>query len=670
MDQTTDPVDESISINAIENDNESDTDPKETDPDCGDHENSEHATNAILSSQFRQLLANYHELVRYIKLFSRYTALLWELAPKGAVFLIIILLAQSLIPAITVSINKKVVDIVSTVIPGEAIHWATIITIIALWFLVIVLSNVSDPWINAVSVNLSDELAANINLELMKKANSFTDITHFEDAEFYNELSIIQGKASSEPFRILNGLLKIFRQVITLVTMLGLLFTVSWWIPLLILVTFLPQAYVSFRMELDIWNINLDKAFQSRLMRNYSGMMLARNYAKEVRLFDLYPLCQQRYLEVFEDKHQALTQVRNQQAMTTTALGLLSTLGNALSFVWVILQATSGNLTAGNVLLLIQSLAYVQSNINGINQRFLTIQRSVLFLEMFFKFMDTESTMPVSLPGEPIPTPIKSGITFDNVGFAYPDGRMALSGISLTFKAGETVAIVGENGAGKSTLVKLLARFYDPTQGTISVDGTDIKDLNLTEWRQKIGAVFQDFCRYPFTIGDNIALGDVDAMDDMERLKDASQKSEISTQIEQLPQGYETLLGKQFNGTELSGGQWQKIAIARAFIREKNAQLMILDEPTAALDPRSEYEIYSSFTNLVNDKIAILVTHRLASVQLADRILVLKAGQLVEMGTHEELLQKNGEYATLWNMQAKYYQTDSQMDNQELIALK
>lgn len=274
--------------------------------------------------------------------------------------------------------------------------------------------------------------------------------------------------------------------------------------------------------------------------------------------------------------------------------------------------------------------------------------------------MDTEATMPVPIPGEPVLQPIESGITFENVDFAYPDGRVALSDISLTLNPGETVALVGENGAGKSTLVKLLARFYDPTQGNIFVDGKNIKDLNLDDWRQQIGAVFQDFCRYPLTVGENIALGDIGAMNDIGRLSNVSQKTGIAAQIEQLPGEYDTLLGKQFNGTELSGGQWQKVAIARAFMREKDAQLMILDEPTAALDPRSEYEIYSSFAKLVKDKIAILVTHRLASVRLADRILVLKAGKLVEVGTHEALLQQDGEYATLWNMQAKHYTGDSQ----------
>jgi ATP-binding cassette subfamily B protein len=369
-------------------------------------------------------------------------------------------------------------------------------------------------------------------------------------------------------------------------------------------------------------------------------------------------LFSQRYLEAFEDKYKALGELRGKQAFAITALGLLSAAGNAFSFCWVVMQALAGKLTPGSILLLIQSLAYIQQSITRFLQSSLKLQRSMLFMEMFFKFIDIQPTMSVCIPGKPVPKPIESGIIFDNVEFSYPDGRVALSGISLTLHPGETVALVGENGAGKSTLVKLLARFYDPTQGNIFVDGENLKDLNIEEWRRQLGVVFQDFCRYSLTIGENIALGDTSAMGNVERLKCASEKSGIAAKVEKLPAMYSTLLGKQFDGTELSGGEWQKLAIARAFLREEEAQIMILDEPTAALDPRSEYEIFSSFAELVRSKTAILVTHRLASVRLADLILVLKAGKLIEQGTHEELLQQNGEYAALWNMQAEQYKVE------------
>lgn len=244
-------------------------------------------------------------------------------------------------------------------------------------------------------------------------------------------------------------------------------------------------------------------------------------------------------------------------------------------------------------------------------------------------------------------------IAFENVSFRYADGRGALEQVSFTIQPDETIAIVGENGAGKTTLVKLLMRLYDPTEGAITVGGIDLRDLDLVQWRRQIGVIFQDYGRYSLTIRENIGVGDLDVVNDEARQQAAAEKAGLASFIAHLPHGYDTMLGKQFGGTELSGGQWQKLSIARAFARE--SQIFILDEPTAALDPRSEYEIYQHFTELTRGKTTLLITHRLASVRMAHRILVFKDGQLNEMGTHAGLLARNGEYAALWQMQAERF---------------
>lgn len=613
--------------------------------------------NNIQNNQGNLITQLIQSVTNYSRILGRSLPLLWKAAPKETTILTVVLLVKSSIPAISIAINKQIVDGVTvTLKSSEQANLTTIISLVSLWVAAIFLENLLNPWSNTAFINLAEKLTASINLMLMEKTDSFVDITNFEDSKFYDELELLQNRAGAEPLSLLSGILEIFTVLITLTTMLILLSFTAWWIPLLIIVTYLPQIYASFKLESEIWNKIFHKSPQSRRMRYYSNLLLTDTYVKEVRLFDLSSFFRQRYLEAFEDKYQIVSELRGKQAFAMTILGILSAVGNAFSFCWVVLQALAGKLTAGSILLLIQSLAYIQENVARFLQYSLILQRSMLFMEMLFKFIDTEPTMSVSIPGKAVPKPIKSGIIFDNVEFAYPDGRIALSGISLTLNPGETVALVGENGAGKSTLVKLLARFYDPTQGSICVDGEKLKDLDLKEWRKQIAVVFQDFCHYSLTIGENIALGDISAMDNLDRLKSASEKSEIAAKVEQFPQGYSTLLGKQFEGTELSGGEWQKLAIARAFVREEEAQIMILDEPTAALDPRSESEIFSSFTELVRDKTAILVTHRFASVRLADRILVLKAGKLVEVGTHEALLQQNGEYATLWKMQAEQYQ--------------
>jgi ATP-binding cassette subfamily B protein len=383
--------------------------------------------------------------------------------------------------------------------------------------------------------------------------------------------------------------------------------------------------------------------------------LLTDTYAKEVRLLNLGDFFTQRYLAAFQDKYQSFRYLRGKQALWITGLAILGAAGNAFAFFWIAWQAFNGRISPGNVLLFIQSLTNLQQNILLLIQSGSILQRALLFMERFFGFLDSPPTMISNQPAQPIPQPLQTGITFEQVSFAYADGRVALSDISFHLKPGETIALVGENGAGKTTLVKLLCRLYDPTAGSILIDGQPLTQLDLKAWRQQIGVVFQDFCRYALTIAENIALGNLAALMHPAQLEEAAAKAG-TTQLTKFPQGLDTPLGKQFSGTELSGGEWQKIALARAFIRQETAQVLILDEPTAALDPRSESEVYQRFAQLVHGKTAILVTHRLASVKMCDRVLVLKAGRLIETGTHQELLQQQGEYASLWQMQSEQYQ--------------
>ncbi len=444
--------------------------------------------------------------------------------------------------------------------------------------------------------------------------------------------------------------------LINLITMLILLFPLGWWIPLLLLATSFPKVYFSFKIQWDIWQTMSRKSPQTRRMKYYSSVLLTDTYAKEVRLFGLGSLFKQRYQEAFVDKYRAMCKIRGKQAWNLSIWEILSAGGNAIAFYRVVIKAVNNQITAGNILLFIQALNNIQTSLQVLFSEFFGLQEALIFMERLFKFLDSKPTMELTFSDKNIPTPIRSGIVFDNVSFTYPDGRLALDRVSFTLKPGKTVALVGENGAGKTTIIKLLARLYDPSAGKILIDGIDLKKLDLNQWRQQIGVVFQDFCRYSLTVGENIALGDLTALEKLEQLKLAASKAGIAEKIDRLENRYQTLLGKQFDGTELSGGEWQKIAIARAFIREKRSQLLVLDEPTAALDPRSEYEIYNRFSELVTGKTAILVTHRLASVSMCDLIMVLKAGKLIELGTHQELLQKQGEYAHLWQIQAQAYQ--------------
>ncbi|MBC1237974.1 ABC transporter ATP-binding protein [Nostoc sp. 2RC] len=591
----------------------------------------------------------------YTRVLFRSLPLLWTAAPKEMLVLVAVTLLQGILPAISVWITKLVVDTVATALTsGKELGNAMLLPLVAAWVAALLLQTLLYPWIFALQGNLNDKLTAHISLLLMHKADSFPDLSRFEDSQFYDELQLLQEQINYKPLNLLNNLVELGRSLVTLIVIVGLLVPLAFWIPLVIGIATIPQIVVSSQYGRAIWLTLFENSPHARRMQYYTSVMLTDTYAKEIRLFKLGSFFMERYLQAFESLHQSMRYLRGKQAFWSSSLAILSTLGNGFSFYWVVNKAFRGDFTPGSVLLFVQSLTYFQNNLEGFVGNWLDLFENVLYMQKFFNFLDSPIPMPLSIPGEKIPTPIRSGITFEKVDFCYPDGRLALKDISFTLYSGQTVAIVGENGAGKTTLVKLLTRLYDPTTGRILVDGIDLKNFNLEQWRQQIAGVFQDFGHYALTLGENIALGNLAALESPDILKYAVEKADIAKLVEHFPTKEDTPLGKQFGGTELSGGQWQKLALARAFVRQQ-AQLLLLDEPTAALDPRSEYDLYLRFMELAEGKTTILITHRLASVRMAHRILVLKAGRLIEDGTHQELLQHGGEYTTLWNMQAQHY---------------
>ncbi|MGF1986418.1 MAG: ABC transporter ATP-binding protein [Nostoc sp. ZfuVER08] len=591
----------------------------------------------------------------YTRVLFRSLPLLWTAAPKEMLVLVAVTLLQGILPAISVWITKLVVDTVATALTsGKELGNAMLLPLVAAWVAALLLQTLLYPWIFALQGNLNDKLTAHISLLLMHKADSFPDLSRFEDSQFYDELQLLQEQINYKPLNLLNNLVELGRSLVTLIVIVGLLVPLAFWIPLVIGIATIPQIVVSSQYGRAIWLTLFENSPHARRMQYYTSVMLTDTYAKEIRLFKLGSFFMERYLQAFESLHQSMRYLRGKQAFWSSNLAILSTLGNGFAFYWVVNKAFKGDFTPGSVLLFVQSLTYFQNNLEGFVGNWLDLFENVLYMEKFFNFLHSPIPMPLSIPGKKIPTPIRSGITFEKVDFYYPDGRLALKDISFTLYSGQTVAIVGENGAGKTTLVKLLTRLYDPTTGRILVDGIDLKNFNLEQWRQQIAGVFQDFGHYALTLGENIALGNLAALESPDILKYAVEKADIAKLVEHFPTREDTPLGKQFGGTELSGGQWQKLALARAFVRQQ-AQLLLLDEPTAALDPRSEYDLYLRFMELAEGKTTILITHRLASVRMAHRILVLKAGRLIEDGTHQELLQHGGEYTTLWNMQAQHY---------------
>ncbi len=591
-----------------------------------------------------------------LSLFGRTIALLWVSAPLEITFIIFSSLLRGVIPTVSVWITKQVVDIVTYALSqGRTVDTITATMLIVSWIVALLLATLLPPWEIAAQGNFQEKLSARINLLLMQKADTLSDLSYFEDSHFYDQLQLLREKARERSVSLLYEITVGGRELFTVVSMLGLLFPIGWWVPLIIVAATIPQTFVLMKLEEKEWEIAEGKSLQVRRMEYCASVMLTDIYAKEVRLFGFGNFLLKRFQVAFKDFHRANRKFRHQQALWSTFLALLSAAGNAIAFWWVVQQAFAGQITPGNVLVFVQSLAYIQDGLAGLLYVPISFYQTLIYMENLFKFLDIRHIFLLNPTSKSVPTKISSGIKFENVHFSYPDGRKVFAGVSFTLHPGQTVALVGENGAGKTTLVKLLTRLYDPTEGNIWVDNINLKDLDLVAWRRQIAVVFQDFGHYSFTLEENIALADIEALSDTYRLQQAAEKANLDEFIAKLPEGYQTLLGKQFGGTELSGGQWQKLALARAFLREE-AQILILDEPTAALDPRSEYEVYRSFAELTHGKTTLLITHRLASVRMADWILVLKQGQLIEQGTHEELISKNGEYALLWTMQTQQYQ--------------
>ena len=378
--------------------------------------------------------------------------------------------------------------------------------------------------------------------------------------------------------------------------------------------------------------------------------------AKEVKIFGLSGFIIDRFRSLSNEylgKNQAIAVSR---AAWGTLLTVLGTAGYYGAYVWIVQRAVTGSISLGDLTFLAGSFRQVRGSLEGILLQFSSLTQEAIYLQDLFDYFAIKPLIHSPKMPLPFPKPVRDGFTFENVGFKYTNSeRWALRGLSFTLHPGEKLALVGENGAGKTTLVKLLARLYDPAEGRILLDGHDIRDYNLDDLRHNIGVIFQDYIRFKMSAGTNIAVGDIDERTNQPRIETSAQRSLADSVIAKLPAGYQQQLGKSFNkGVELSGGEWQKVALGRAYMRD--AQLIILDEPTAALDARAEYEVFQRFNALTEGKSSVIISHRFSTVRMANRILVLEGGRLVEIGSHEELLAQNGRYAELFALQARGYQ--------------
>lgn len=598
----------------------------------------------------------YRNTTLFLRLYFKSSLLMWRASKVEPSLILLGLILQGLVPTGSVYIISQIVNKVAISIKNnEALSLNDFVLLIILWVLIVAIDSLINPWLSMLQGNLNDKLTAYINLTVMEKAQSLPGLKYFEDPSFHNQIQLIQNGNAFQPLNLLIYGTNAFREFITIASLSLLLLPIELWLPALIIFASLPQAYLSFQLQQSIWETMSATSPFTRRMKYVVSIMLNQQYSKEIRVFNTGDFFKKNYENAFQQMHHDMSQIRLKQSQQSSQLTLISVIGNAFAFYWTLQKVISGKLQVGNLILFAQSLAYIQQNLLLFIQDVSMLYGTLLYMQNYFDFIVSEPDL--TIYPNPLETREINSIQFKDVEFSYSNKPPALKNINCEIKKGETIALVGENGAGKTTLIKLLLRLYDPTTGEVLINQQNLKKFDLEEFRKNVVVVFQDFGTYALTVKENILFGRPLASEGS--LKDITDKANISGFIETMVNTFDTQLGKEFGGTELSGGQWQKIALARAFARQEEAQIVILDEPTASLDPRSEHEVYQQFAKLMSNKITILITHRLSSVKMADRIFVLKDGCIVEVGTHAELLQNDKEYATLWNIQASQYQSDT-----------
>ncbi|MBK7872218.1 MAG: ABC transporter ATP-binding protein [Saprospiraceae bacterium] len=598
----------------------------------------------------KQSLKNQFLALRHL---PRLFRLIWETSKPLTIANVLLRLVQSVIPLATLYIAKEIIDEVVLLTQGAG-DTKYLWLMVGLELGLAVFSSILNRGIILMDTLLGDLFSNQSSVEIMRHAAKM-DLYQFEEATFYDKLERARRNTAGRTV-LMTQVLAQLQDIITIITLGAGLIAFNPWLILILVVAVIPSFIAESYFNQRTYSLIYGWTPERRELDYLRYIGASDQTAKEVKIFNLADFITNRFADISHRYYFASRKLSIRHATWGTLLSALGTGAYYIAYVFIILQTISGAITIGTLTFLSGSFNRMQNMLQGIMSRFSRIAEGSLYLQDLFDFFEIQPTI-ISKPNSiPFPEKIQQGFTFENVSFKYPDShKWAIRNLSFELKAGEKLALVGENGAGKTTLVKLLARLYEPTEGRILIDGVDIKDYNLDSLRNNIGIIFQDYIRWQMKASENIAVGNIDAVEDMALIEESAEKSLANMVIEDLPKRYEQLLGKRFEeGTELSGGQWQKVALGRAYMRK--AQLLILDEPTSALDARAEHEVFLRFSELIEGKSAVLISHRFSTVRMADRILFLENGRLLELGSHEELLHQNGKYAELFRLQAKGYQ--------------
>jgi ATP-binding cassette subfamily B protein len=579
--------------------------------------------------------------------------MVWDTSPPLVATSAVLRLLRALLPVSMLWVGKLILDAVVARISGATADLTAIWRLVAIELGLAVLSDVLGRANALCDSLLGDRFTNRVSLRLMRQATRL-DLASFEDPVFYDKLERARRQTSAR-LGLLSSLLGVAQDAVSLASLSVGLIVFSPWLVILLVAAVLP-AFLGESHFTSLAYSALYRWTPHRRRLDYLRLLGASaQSAKEVKIFGLGPYLTQQYDQVSADIYNENSQLAIRRATLGSLLNLVSTGGYYGAYAVVLARTLGGAISLGTFTFLTGAFARSRAYIEKILGSFNEISEQALFLQDLFAFLAMEPAIR-SLPGAiPAPRPIRDGFEFRNVAFAYPgSGRKVVEGISFRLYPKEKIALIGENGAGKTTLVKLLARLYDPTEGEILLDGVDLREYDVDDLRREIGVIFQDYMRYDLLAKENIGFGFIDEIHDRDRIETAAKKSLADSVIDRLPLGYDQMVGRRFDGgVDLSGGEWQKLALARAYMRD--AQVLILDEPTATLDARAEYEVFQRFAELTRDRMAVLISHRFSTVRMADRILVLAEGRIHEQGTHEQLVSLGGRYAELFELQAAGY---------------
>ena len=585
-------------------------------------------------------------------------ALVWGTSRLLAILLGAATLVAGLLPAAAAYAGKLIVD---AVVAGAgspevdlSLRYDEVLRFVALEALIVIAIAAAGRVIATCESLLRAQLGQRVNEMVLEKALTL-DIRHFEDSEFYDKLTRARREASSRPLSLVTKTFGLIQNTIALTSYAVLLAAFSGWAVVLLVLAGLPAFIAEAKFSGDAFRLFRWRSPETRKQLYLETVMAREDYAKEVKINRLGPLLLKRYRDIFKKLYSEDRKLTLRRGSWAFGMGLIGTAAFYAAYGWIAVSTVRGELTLGEMtmylLLIRQGQAAVTASLAAIGKMY----EDNLYLSNLYEYLDQPSLAAADGGASAGATP-GSGFVFEKVSFSYPGSEaLALENVSFELSPGEALALVGENGSGKTTLVKLLARLYQPSSGCISLDGTDLRDWNEEALQQRIGVIFQDFSRYQFLAGENIGAGDVRYFEDEDRWEVAAEKGLSSSFLETLPSGYRTQLGKWFkDGQEISGGQWQKVALSRAFIREE-ADIFILDEPTAAMDAEAEAQVFEHVRRLSHDRMAILISHRFSTVRMADRIIVLHEGRIAEDGSHEQLMTLGERYAHLFNLQAAGY---------------